>query len=157
LGDIVNFVNAPVMAEERGIRVTEESTMKAEDYASLIAIKASSKEETHSITGTLFGKKEPRLIELDGCPLGGAVLAGHLLLIRNEDRPGVLGKVGTLLGGQDINIASITVGRDRKGGAAVTLLALDASTPETMIGEMSAFPNVLYVRHLELPQTCRMF
>ena len=157
LGDIVNFVNAPVMAEERGIRVTEGSTMKAEDYASLIGIKASSKEETHSITGTLFGKKEPRLIELDGCPLGGGRLAGHLLLIRNQDRPGVIGNVGSMLGSRDINIASITVGRDRKAGGAVTLLALDAPTPEAIMDELAGFPHVLQVRHLELPQTCRMF
>jgi D-3-phosphoglycerate dehydrogenase len=151
LGDIVNFVNAPLMAEERGIRVTEESTTKAGDYASVIALRVSSKEESHSIVGTLFGKKEPRLIELDECPLGGGRLTGYLLLIRNEDRPGVIGNIGALLGSRNINIASITVGRNRKGGAAMTLLALDGPTPETIVGEISRFPNVLSVRHLKIP------
>ena len=150
LGDIVNFVNAPSMAEERGITVTEQSTFKAVDYASLIAIRASSKEESHSIAGSLFGNKEPRLVELDNCPLGG-ILAGYLLLIHNEDRPGVIGNIGTILGKNDINIASVKVGRDEKGGAAMTLLALDGPLPPEMIDEMSEFPHVISVKQLRLP------
>jgi len=150
MGDIVNFVNAPLMAEERGITVTEQSTTRAEDYASLISIRASSKEESHSIKGSLFGRKEPRLLELDNCPLGG-VLAGHLLLIRNYDRPGVIGNIGTILGKNNINIASIKVGRDQKGETGMTLLMLDAPLPQAIIGEMSKFPNVLSVKQLELP------
>lgn len=150
LGDIVNFVNAPLMAEERGIKVTEQSTTRAEDYASLISIRASSKEESHSITGSLFGRKEPRLIELDNCPLGGG-LAGHLLLIRNYDRPGVIGNIGTTLAENNINIASIKVCRDQKGGTGMTLLALDVPLSQAIIDEMSQFPNVLSVKQLELP------
>jgi D-3-phosphoglycerate dehydrogenase len=150
MGDIVNFVNAPLMAEERGIRVTEQSTTRSKDYASLISIRASSPEESHSITGSLFGRKEPRLLELDSCPLGG-VLAGHLLLIRNDDRPGVIGNIGTALGKRDINIASIKVGRDQRGGTGMTLLTLDSSLSQAMIDEMASFPHVLSVKQLELP------
>lgn len=150
LGDIVNFVNAPLMAEERGIAVTEQSTSRTEDYASLISIRAFSKEESHSVTGSLFGRKEPRLLELDKCPLGG-VLAGHLLFIRNEDRPGVIGNIGTVLGNNNINIASIKVGRDQEGGTGMTLLSLDGPLSQMMIDEMSRFPHVVSVRQLELP------
>ncbi len=150
VGDVVNFVNAPLMAEERGIKVTEQSTSKAEDYASLISVFASSREESHSITGSLFGRREPRLVELDDCPLGG-VLAGHLLLIRNEDRPGVIGNIGTLLGKNNINIASIKVGRDRAGGTGMTLLKFDARLSQALIDEMGKFPHVLSVKQLELP------
>lgn len=149
LGDVVNFVNAPLMAEERGITVTEQSVAKAEDYASLISIRASSKGESHSVTGSLFGRKEPRLIELDNCPLGG-ILTGHLLLIRNEDRPGVIGNIGTALGKNNINIASIKVGRDREGGTGMTLLSLDVPLPQGMIDVMSKFPHVLSVKQLDL-------
>jgi len=151
MGDIVNFVNAPLMAEERGIRVSEESTTRAEDYASVISVRASSKEESHSVKGSLFGKKEPRLLELDNCPLGGR-LAGHLVLIRNLDRPGVIGNIGTILGRNNINIASIKVGRDQKGETGMTLLALDVPPSQEIIAEMSKFPHVLSVKHLELPQ-----
>jgi len=150
MGDIVNFVNAPLMAEERGITVTEQSTTKAEDYASLISISASSKKESHSVTGSLFGRKEPRLLELDNCPLGGG-LAGHLLLVRNEDQPGVIGNIGTILGKHNINIASIKVGRDKEGETGMTLLRLDIPVSQTLIDEMSKFPHVRSVKQLELP------
>lgn len=150
MGDVVNFVSAPLMAEERGITVTEQSTTKAEDYASLISMRATSKKESHSATGSLFGRKEPRLLELDHCPLGG-VLTGHLLLVRNEDRPGVIGNIGTILGKHSINIASIKVGRDQEGETGMTLLKLDVSIPRAIIDEMSRFPHVLSVKLLELP------
>jgi len=150
MGDIVNFVNAPLMAEERGITVTEQSTTKAEDYASLISMRATSKKESHSATGSLFGRTEPRLLELDHCPLGGG-LTGHLLLVRNEDRPGVIGNIGMILGKHSINIASIKVGRDQEGETGMTLLKLDVSIPQAIIDEMSRFPHVLSVKLLELP------
>jgi D-3-phosphoglycerate dehydrogenase len=150
IGDIVNFVNAPLMAEERGIKVTERSTSKAEDYASLISIFASSRKESHSVIGSLFGKKEPMLLELDDCPLGG-VLAGHLLLVRNNDRPGVIGNIGTILGKKNINISSIKMGRDRTGGTGMTLLKLDEPLPQKVLDEMAKFPHVLFVKQLELP------
>jgi D-3-phosphoglycerate dehydrogenase len=150
MGDIVNFVNAPLMAEERGIGMTERRTTKAEDYASLVSIGASSKRESHTVTGSLFGRKEPMLLELDTCPLGGE-LTGHLLLIRNEDRPGVIGNIGTILGKHHINIASIKVGREREGETGMTLLKLDTPIPQGIIHRISRFPHVLSVKQLELP------
>ncbi|MBW2057357.1 MAG: phosphoglycerate dehydrogenase [Deltaproteobacteria bacterium] len=150
LGDIVNFVNAPLMAEERGIAVVERSTSKAEDYTSLISIAAGSRDESHSITGSIFGRKQPRLLELNDSPLGG-VLAGHLLVIRNEDRPGVIGNIGSVLGKKGINIASINVGRDRAGGRGITLLSLDAPLAKPIIDEISGLPHVMWVKQLELP------
>jgi D-3-phosphoglycerate dehydrogenase len=150
MGDIVNFVNAPLMAEERGITVTEQTVSRAEDYGSLISIQAASKKESHSARGALFGKNEPRLIELDQCPLEEG-LTGHLLLIRNQDPPGVIGTIGTLLGKHNISIASLKVGRDREGKTGATLLRLDGPVPQRIVIEMATLPRVLYVKQLELP------
>jgi D-3-phosphoglycerate dehydrogenase len=150
LGDVVNLVNAPLMAEERGIRVTEGSTRKAEEYTSVVGIKAASKEESHSIKGSLFGGREPRLLELDNCRLGG-LLSGHLVLIRNHNRPGVIGRIGTTLAKNKSNIASMEVSREQRGGIAMTLLALDARLPVAVATEVSQIPHVVSVRQLELP------
>ena len=97
VGETVNYVNAKVMAKDRGIKVTESISDDAEDFASLIAVSTPSKMERNDIAGTLFGKKELRIVRLNDF-LIEAFPEGHLLLVKNYDKPGVIGNVGMALG-----------------------------------------------------------
>jgi D-3-phosphoglycerate dehydrogenase / 2-oxoglutarate reductase len=149
LGDTVNFVNAPIIAKERGIRITESTRAKAEDFASLIAITTRSKVERNYIAGALFGRKELRIVKLNDF-LIEAIPEGHILLINNYDRPGVIGSIGAALGNRNINIATMQFGRDRMGGNAISLLHLDAPLEAGMVGEILKLSHIISVRQIQL-------
>ena len=149
MGETVNFVNAPVMAKERGIRVTESTRAEVEDFASLIAITVRSKREQNFVAGTLFGREELRIVKLNDFFIE-AIPEGHILLIHNYDKPGVIGQVGMVLGNQNINIATLHLGRDRFGGNAISLVHLDAPLPPGMVGEILRIPNIISVRQIAL-------
>lgn len=149
VGETVNFVNAPIMAKERGINVTESTSAKAEDFASLIVITARSKMEQSAIAGALFGRKELRIVKLNDFFIE-AIPEGYILLINNYDKPGVIGNIGAALGGRNINIATMQFGRDRMGGNAISLLHLDAPLPPGMLGEILRLPNIISARQIHL-------
>jgi len=149
VGETVNFVNASIMAKERGIRVTESVSEKGEDFSSLIALTVRSKMEQNYIAGTLFGRKELRIVKLNDF-LIEALPEGYILLVNNYDRPGVIGNIGMALGSQNINIATMQFGRDRMGGMAISLLHLDTSLPMGMLGEILRLPNIISVRQIKL-------
>jgi D-3-phosphoglycerate dehydrogenase len=149
VGETVNFVNAPVMAKERGIRITESTSAIAEDFASLIALTARSKMEQNYIAGALFGRRELRIVKLNDF-LIEALPEGYILLVNNYDKPGVIGNLGNALGSRNINIATMQFGRDRMGGNAISLLHLDAPLPPGMLGEILRLPNIISVRQIQL-------
>jgi D-3-phosphoglycerate dehydrogenase / 2-oxoglutarate reductase len=149
VGETVNFVNAPVMAKERGVKVTESTSAQAEDYASLIAITVRSKMEENYVAGTLFGRRELRIVKFNQF-LMEAIPEGYLLLVNNYDKPGVIGNIGTTLGSQNVNIATMQFSRDRQGGSAMSLLHLDASLQPGMLGELLRMPNIISVRQIVL-------
>jgi D-3-phosphoglycerate dehydrogenase len=149
VGETVNFVNAPIMAKERGINVTESVSAKAEDFASLIAITARSKMEQNTIAGTLFGRKELRIVKLNDFFIE-AIPEGFILLINNYDKAGVIGNLGMALGSRNINIATMQSGRDRMGGNAILLLDLDGPLPPGMLGEILRIPNIISARQIVL-------
>jgi len=149
VGETVNFVNAPIMAKERGIKVTESTRAVTEDYASLIAITARSKAERNYIAGTLFGRKELRIVKLNDFFIE-AIPEGHILLVNNYDKPGVIGNIGGALGSRNINIATMQFGRDQMGGRAISLLHLDGPLPSGMVGDILRLPNIISVRQIQL-------
>ncbi len=149
LGETVNFVNAPVIARERGMKVVESVQPKAEDFASLISITARSKMETNTAAGTLFGRKELRIVRLNDF-LIEAIPEGDILLVDNYDRPGVIGNLGMVLGGKNINIATMELGRDRRGGKAIALIHIDSPLPRGALAEVLALPDIISVRHIHL-------
>jgi D-3-phosphoglycerate dehydrogenase len=149
VGETVNYVNAPVMAKERGIKITESTSASHEDFANLLAITVRSKMEQNMIAGTLFGRKELRIVRLNDF-LIEAIPDGHILLVNNYDRPGVIGNLGATLGSRNINIATMQFGRDRMGGNAISLLHLDAPLPPGMLGEILRLPNIISVRQIVL-------
>ncbi len=149
VGETVNFVNAPVMAKERGIKITESTSAKAEDFTSLIALTARSKMEQNYIAGALFGRRELRIVKLNDFFIE-AIPEGYVLLVNNYDKAGVIGNLGNALGSRNINIATMQFGRDRMGGNAISLLHLDAPLPPGMLGEILRLPNIISVRQIQL-------
>jgi D-3-phosphoglycerate dehydrogenase len=149
VGETVNFVNAPVMAKERGIKITESTRAEAEDFASLIALRTRSKMEQNYIAGTLFGRKELRIVKLNDFFIE-AIPEGHILLVNNYDKPGVIGNIGNALGSRNINVATMQFGRDQRGGNAISLLHLDIPLPPGTVGEILRLPNIISVRQIQL-------
>ena len=149
LKDEVNFVNATVIAKERGIKVTELRSAEAEDFANLITIHATASEGANTVSGTIFGKHEPRIVKINMFRLE-VVPEGHLLFIRNMDKPGAIGSIGTVLGRHNVNIARMHVGQEKDGGRNVIFLDTDICTPPEAVEELRDLPMVKSVTPLEL-------
>jgi len=145
--DSVNMVNAPFLAKERGIEVREVRTEKEGDYHTLLRVSVKTEAGERSVAGTLFSNAEPRLVELFGIKVE-AELAGHMMYIVNEDAPGFIGRIGTLLGENRINIGTFNLGRREAGGEAVLLLSVDGEVPAAVLEQARSLPGVKRVMAL---------
>ena len=143
----VNMVNAPFLAKERGIEVREIKSEKAGDYHTLIRVSVKTDAGERSVAGTLFSNSEPRLVELFGIKVE-AELDGPMMYIVNEDAPGFIGRIGTLLGENAINIGTFNLGRREAGGEAVLLLSVDSPVKGEMLDKAKALPGVKRVMAL---------
>ncbi|MEK7774051.1 MAG: phosphoglycerate dehydrogenase [Deltaproteobacteria bacterium] len=149
LDTCVNFVNAPFVAKERGIKVVETKSSRPTDFTSSIAIKVKTKAGENIVEGALFGKKEPRIVRIDKFLLD-AVPEGYLLLLHNDDKPGVIGNVGTLLGANSVNIARLHLGRQSVGGEAVSVWSVDTPLSKGLMEKILKLPHMISVRVVEL-------
>jgi D-3-phosphoglycerate dehydrogenase len=149
LDQYVNFVNAPFVAKERGIKVVEVKSSRAIDFASSVTIKVKTKEKEFLVEGALFGKKEPRIVRIDRFFLD-AVPEGYLLVLHNKDKPGVIGNVGTLLGENNINIARLHLGRQTSGGEAVSVWNIDTPLSKGVTEKLLKLPNIISAKLVEL-------
>ena len=145
--DSVNMVNAPFLAKERGLEVREVKTEKAGDYHTMIRVSVKTDAGERSVSGTLFSNSEPRLVELFGIKVE-AELAGHMIYIVNEDAPGFIGRIGTLLGENGINIGTFNLGRREAGGEAILLLSVDSPVPPPVLETARGVPGVKRVMAL---------
>lgn len=145
--DSVNMVNAPVMASERGIELSEVRTERAGDYQTLIRLTVVTDQQARSVTGTLFGGNRPRVIDVKGVPLE-AELRRHMLYVTNEDKPGLIGLLGTVLGDAGLNIATFQLGRTDAGGDAIALVEVDQAVPTSVLAQVAALPNVVQAKAL---------
>lgn len=141
-----NLVNARVVAQERGIVVSESKASHAVDFASLVRVTAVFEGGESTLSGTVFGTA-PRLVRIDGFAIE-ADLSGGILMLRNQDVPGVVGRVGTFLGEKGINIAGFQLGRAKAGGTAVALITVDNAVPEIVMSGLSKVPNVTSAKYL---------
>lgn len=149
LKDVVNFVNAPLLARDRGIRVVESTTATADDFLNLITLRVRTDQMESSISGTLFGKYEPRIVRLNSFRLE-AIPEGHMLLIHNDDKPGVIGNIGITLGNNEINIARMQVGQEKERGENVILLTTDQPVTAKALKDLTGLPAVKKAWALEL-------
>jgi D-3-phosphoglycerate dehydrogenase len=149
LKDDVNYINAPVIASERGIKVVESKTSTSEDFSTLVTITVQSSEGEHIVSGTIFGKNRPRLLHIDNFFLE-ALPEGHLLLIYNQDTPGAIGLISTLLGKNSLNIDRMQVSQDVAKKQNVILLSTDLIVDEAVFEALRALPCVFSIRRIEL-------
>ncbi|TLY29947.1 MAG: phosphoglycerate dehydrogenase, partial [Nitrospirae bacterium] len=149
LENAVNYVNAPVVAKERGIDVKEVKSGDAGDFTSVIRVRVEAGNKTHHVAGTLHNRKDPRIIEIDNFQVE-VLPEGHLLLILNVDRPGVIGAVGQVLGEHQINIARMQCSREERGGNALLIIGLDAPLPTGMLETIKKGKNILSVKLADL-------
>ncbi len=149
-GDTVNFVNAPAMAKERGINVAEGTSTETTDFTSFIDVEVAQGKETHRIMGTLFNH-QPRIVRINEF-LIDVEPQGWVLFVKNEDLPGVVGTIGTVLGKNKINIAEMSLGRVGKGkkAYAMTAINIDDAIPEKVVAQIKKNEPVLDVKVVKL-------
>ena len=149
----VNIVNAFLIAEERGIKVTTTYVRTTGESTPAIRTTIVTDKTTHGLAGTIFGygdqKREGRITEIDGFHLE-ATPKGHMLVMRNRDVPGVIGKVGTILGDCGVNISRFHLGRRAPGGEAISVIETDASVEKETLQTLRALDQVLSARPIEL-------
>ena len=144
LSEEINQVNARNYAKERDISVIETVSSRQRSYSNLISIQLRSPEKTEWIEGAILHKGNFRLVSIDGIPIE-TELGEHILFIRNQDTPGVIGLVGTILGQAKINIASFVLGRDGDGTHAVGVVNTDGEIPEEVMQEIRSIPAVQFL------------
>jgi len=149
MGDEVNYVNAPALAAQRGITVSEEKIEAVEDFTNLIRLTVRAGMEENMVAGTIFGKYEPRLVQINKFRLE-AVPEGHMLFLYNTDRPGVIGAIGTTIGSHNINIARMTVGQEKERGQNVILLTTDTPVTPECLKAVQDLPHVAMAIQLDL-------
>jgi len=147
--ETVNFVNASVIAKERGIKVNESKSTDAGDYNNMITIKIKSPKRELLVSGTLFSKKDPRIVKIDEYEVE-IVPEGNMLVMNNNDKPGVIGNIGTMMGKNNINIARMHFGRESAGGRAISVVNIDSSISDEMLEEIRHLPNILDVKVITL-------
>jgi D-3-phosphoglycerate dehydrogenase len=146
--DDVNFVNAQTLAKERGIKVTEATSKEVTDYLNLITVKTITSDTTSTVSGTLFGKKDPRIVKINKFRLE-MIPSGHMALINNIDKPGSIGEIGATLGNYGINIGRMQVGQEEDGDRNIIFLTTDTPIPPEVAEEMRHLSLVKSVITLE--------
>ncbi len=144
-GESVNFVNSIPTARERGITVNESTTTAVEDFANAVAATIVTSSGTHFVMGTLYGNKEPRIARINEYYID-AVPRGTVLAITNDDKPGFVGEIGTLLGKNGVNIAEMTLGRRQEGGTAFAMINIDGQVPPNVLEEIRKLKKVQAVK-----------
>ncbi|HET7323084.1 MAG TPA: phosphoglycerate dehydrogenase, partial [Halococcus sp.] len=148
----VNAVNAPQIADERGIDVVESKTRQAKDFQSLVTVTVTNGDEEIGVEGTLFVGEDPRIVRIDGFRVD-AIPAGHMLVARNKDEPGLIGFIGTVLGDGGINIAGMFNARETIGGEALSVYNLDEPVTEELRERLEADERIIETRYIALNGT----
>lgn len=141
LQETVNFVNALVIARERGINIVEAKTAEIQDFASLVWVEVETDKAKNSIAGTLFTKVDPRIVKINEFYVD-CVPEGNMLVVINKDVPGIIGQIGTIFGKNKINVASVSFGREEKGGRAISVWNVDSDVPKKVLDQIRDAENV---------------
>jgi D-3-phosphoglycerate dehydrogenase len=149
LADPVNYINAPVIAEENGISVTQSKGVTSADYPNLISSRIHWDQGSLVTSGTLFGGTRPRIVQLEDYPMD-ANPQGLVLILRNRDVPGIISQVATILAAHQINIGEWRMGRHYPGGEAMSFINLDNEPPESVLQALNLIPGLTHVRLVSL-------
>ncbi|MEZ5816255.1 MAG: phosphoglycerate dehydrogenase [Hyphomicrobiaceae bacterium] len=148
MGDGVNMVSAVSLAEQRGVRI--ETTTRGQDgtYESYVKLTVKTEKYDRSVGGTVFSDGRPRFIQVRDIDMEFEV-SSHMLFVRNADKPGFIGRFGSLMGEANVNIATLNLGRDKPGGDAICLVALDEPIPEAVLAKVRELPQVIRANPLQ--------
>jgi len=144
----VNYVSAPAMAKAKGMAVREMTSHESGDYRTLIKLTIRNQEpEVSEISGTIFGKNDPRIVQIGKVSLDASP-SGYVLVIRNHDKPGVIGNIGSLLARFGVNIGRFQLGRE--AGLALSMVNVDQVVPDQVVDEIRRLPNIISVKQVNL-------
>jgi D-3-phosphoglycerate dehydrogenase len=149
LAEGVTLVNALETARSRGVEILESTSSAALAFSNLVVLRVKTSEEELSVAGTIFGGRHMRLVDVDGVEVD-TIPQGNVLMIRNEDTPGTLGRVGTHLGSQGINIARMGLGRKPGSERAIMLIEVDSEPAPAAVEELAKLPGIREARFLRL-------
>ncbi|MCM8792540.1 MAG: phosphoglycerate dehydrogenase [Candidatus Omnitrophica bacterium] len=149
LKETVNFLNSISLARERGIKINETKSSREEEFVNSIQLKISTDRETRLVVGTLSSNKLPRIVKIDEYYVE-ITPEGEMVVIQNWDRPGIIGNLGTLLGSHNINIASMTFGREKPQGMAISVLKVDSPIPSEILEKIKKLDNILSVKTIKI-------
>jgi D-3-phosphoglycerate dehydrogenase len=150
LGDKVSYINAPLLAAERGMQVTQTKGLKTGNYTNLVSCQVTLEDgEEIIMAGTMLDRKEPHIVQINEYRMN-FVPEGHLLLMGSYDKPGVIGRVGTLMATNNINIAGWHTGRVQPGGNTLSVIGLDAPLPDAVLNELRAQDFVRHAHQVEI-------
>lgn len=147
VSDSVNMVNAIPMAESKGIKISEMTASTHKDFRALVTVTIESETRTRTLAGTLFTGREPRIVNIEGVPIEAA-LTKDMLFIRNDDKPGLIGALGSVLGNAGQNIADFRLGRVEGSSSAVCLISLDAPLSDSLLKDVANLPQVKTAKRL---------
>src|SRR6056297_1943130 len=148
-GPTVNYINAPHLARERGIRIVETKSKESQGYSSLIRLTISGSKGEHSVTGAMFNERDYRIVSMDGYSVE-TIPKGHILVLFNADRPGMIGYIGQVLGEADINIAMMNLSRQVINDKAVSLISVDSPIPKETLERLRAHEHILSAHQITL-------
>ncbi len=150
LSESLNFVNTRVVAKERGIEITEATKKEAVDFTSTITVKVETSKETQEITGTVIGnKREPYVVSVMGFHTD-FIPKGMLLFYLHRDEPGIVGRMGSILGNEKVNIAALHMGRNQVGGQAVSILNVDSEVPQAVMDKLAETGQISKIKLIKL-------
>jgi D-3-phosphoglycerate dehydrogenase len=149
LKEKVNLVNAPHLARERGVKISETTRREREGFTDVIEVTMVTDKGENSVAGTLLAGQNPRIVRVNGFNLE-AVPEGHMLVFSNIDQPGVIGRIGNLLGDSQVNIAGFKLGRVKPTGEAVAIVNIDSPIPEDVIEQIRDLPFIHFARQVQL-------
>jgi D-3-phosphoglycerate dehydrogenase len=149
LNESVNYINAPFIAKERGISVIESRSSEMKDYTSLISVTIGTAKEKITAAGTIFGRQAPRIVRINKFTVE-VIPEGRMFVMFNEDKPGVIGNIGTTLGRNGVNIARLHLSREQVDGQAMVVLSTDSAVSADVIEKLRKLPHVISVTDLEM-------
>jgi D-3-phosphoglycerate dehydrogenase len=143
----VNMVSAPVVARERGMKVDEVRQTQRGAYETYIRLTVVTEDMERSVAGTVFSDGKPRIIQIKGIELE-AEFGKSMLYVTNQDKPGFIGAIGTLLGNANVNIATFNLGRESQGAEAICLVQIDEPVPDSVLWAVNKLPQVKQAKRL---------
>jgi D-3-phosphoglycerate dehydrogenase len=149
LNENVNYINAPVVAKERGITVVESRSSEVKDYTSMISVTITTAKGETTVSGAIFGRQDPRIVRINKFTVE-VIPEGRMLVMFNDDKPGVIGNIGTTLGQNGVNISRLHLSREQVDGQAMVVLGTDSVVSPELLEKLRKLPNMISVTELEM-------